>query len=295
MNNAFSKIESIFRFRRLYTLLLPCVCILTLFSCEEILDVNLSGDATQILVVEGSITTDTLSHKVILSFTDDFFKKPEKIMATGAEVTISDGSKTFLLHEEDAGVYITDDTVHGEIGKTYTLNIKLTDDKQYTASDYLNPCADFDSISQTLNYNSLLSGYGYNVLFYGKEPEPAGNYYMFLVYKDNVLYSDTITEAVVSDDEFINGIYIRDYPVFRIRETDLQDYPARITLEMLSVSQQFYDFMIALMTETVWKGSPWDCPPANIPSNISNGGMGYFRASDVKRHSRMFYPSPRMN
>lgn len=278
----------------LYTCLL-----LPLFSCEEIMDVHLTGDSLKNLVVEGSITTDTLSHKVILSYTGDFFEKPEKEMATGAKVTISDGNITYMLHEDADGVYVTDDTVHGVIGKTYTLHIVLTDSSSYSATDFLNPCTDFDSISQSENYNSDPTGtenlYGYDVLFHGKEPEPAGDYYLFLVYKDNVLYSDTITEVTFSDDQFINGIYVTDTKVYSIREIDLQDDPALITLEMLSVNRQFYEFMTALMLETVWKGSPWDGPPANVPGNITNGGRGYFRASDVKRRSRVFTPTPRIN
>jgi hypothetical protein len=263
------------------------------------MNVSFSGNSTKNLVVEGSITTDTLSHAVVLSYTGDFFMKPAKEMASGAEVTISDGNTTFFLHEDTAGLYLTDDTVHGEIGKTYTLNITLSDSSKYSATDYLNPCTDFDSISQTFNYNNDPTGYedayGYDVLFYGLEPEPSGNYYVFLLYKDNVPYSDTITEVTFSDDESINGMYIHDLPVYRIPEADLKDHSALITLEMYSVNRKYYEFMSALMTETVWKGSPWDGPPANVPGNISNGGRGYFRASDVKRKSRMFFPTPRMN
>jgi len=273
--------------------------LILLSSCEEIMDVSFSGDSTKNLVVEGSITADTLSHKVVLSFTGDYFEKPDIDMATGAEVTISDGNTTFFLHEDTAGVYITDDTVHGEIGKTYTLNIRLADNSIFSATDYLNPCINFDSISQSSNYNSDPTGsenrYGYDVLFFGQEPEPAGNYYMFLLYKDNVLYSDTVTEVIFSDDEFINGMYLHDFPVCRIREIDLKDQPALITLEMYSVNRKYYEFMMALMIETVWKGSPWDGPPANVPGNIGNGGKGYFMASDVKRQSLIFRPTPRMN
>jgi len=280
-------------------LILYLCLLLPLFSCEEIMDVQFTGDSSKNLVVEGSITTDTLAHKVILSYTGDYFEKPDKEMATGAEVTISDGNITFKLHEDTDGVYITDDTVHGVIGKTYTLNIILTDSSKYSATDFLKPCSNFDSISQSANYNSDPTGtqslYGYDVLFYGQEPEPAGDYYLFLLYKDNVLYSDTITEVTVSNDQFINGVYISNTKVYNIRESDMQDEPALITLEMLSVNRQFFEFMTALMLETVWKGSPWDGPPANVPGNITNGGKGYFRASDVKRRSRMFKPTPRMN
>jgi hypothetical protein len=283
------------KYKRLFIGHLLITFIFLLTSCEEVMNIKMSGDSAKNLAVEGSITTDTKSHRVVLSYTGDFFGKPGIEMATGAEVSIYDGNTTFLLHEDTTGVYITDDTVHGQIGRTYTLNIKLADSREYTASDYLNPCADFDSIAQTANYNSYFNGYGYDVLFYGREPEPAGNYYMFLLYKDDVLYSDTITEVFFSNDDFINGLYIQNYTVYRIREIDMLEEPAFITLEMYSINRKYYEFLTALMTETIWKGSPWDGPPANIPGNISNGAKGYFMASDVKRHSKLFMWTPRMN
>jgi len=46
------------------------------------------------------------------------------------------------------------------------------------------------------------------------------------------------------------------------------------------------------MLETVWRGTPWDGPPANVPGNINNG-QGVFRAADVKRKTRVFYAMPR--
>jgi hypothetical protein len=285
--------------KHFFTGLILTAFVLLLFSCEEIMDVNLTGDSTRNLVVEGSITTDTLSHKVMLSYSGDYFERPDIAWVTDAEVTISDGTKLFVLHEDTVGVYLTDDTVHGEIGKTYTLNIKLADNSTYTATDYLNPCSAIDSITQSDNYNSDPTGisedYGYDVLFHGQEPEPAGNYYMFLLYKNSVLDSDTITEVSFANDDFINGLYLSDLTVYRIHESALAQGPALITLEMHAVTRKYYEFMLALMKETIWKGSPWDTPPAEIPGNISNGAKGYFRASDVNRRSRVFHPTARMN
>jgi hypothetical protein len=266
-----------------------------LVSCEQILNVNFSGDSTNNLVVEGTITTDTLQHRVVLSYTGDYFKKQDKVMATGAEVSITDGTNTYPLTEKTDGEYYTEGNVHGDTGKTYTLHVKLPDGRQYAASDYLHACNDFDSISQSANYNTFLSGYGYDVLFYGWEPEPAGDYYMYLLYINNVLYTDTITEVSFASDEFVNGNYVRDYQVYRIRELDLKTSPAMVTLEMYSISKQYNEFLSALMIETVWRGSPWDGPPANIPGNVSNGATGFFRASDVKRKSKSFLALPRVN
>ncbi len=192
-------------------------------------------------------------------------------------------------------IYTTEGSVAGKVGKKYTLHVKLPDGREYTASDSLEACADIDSIRQSANYNTFMLGYGYDVLFYGHEPQPAGNHYMYELLINNKLYTDTITEVNFASDEFVNGSFVRDYQVFRISEKDLKEVTSFVTLEMYSISKKYYEFLSALMVETVWRGSPWDGPPANIPGNVSNGGNGFFRASDVKRKSRIFLQLPRAN
>jgi hypothetical protein len=264
-------------------------------SCEEILDIEYQGDNVKRLTVEGMITTDRTRHRVRLSYTGDFFSQSGAEPVSGAEVTISDGEQIHVLNEVRAGTYLTWPDVYGEVGKTYTLHIRLPDGSEYVASETIKACVAIDSIKQTQNYNSFLSGYGYDVLYYGPEPEPAGDHYMYLLYLDEELYSDTITEVSFVSDEFVNGSYVHDFSIYRIREADLVNSPTEVTLEMYSISRQYYDFMTALLLETAWKGSPWDGPPANIPSNISNNAHGYFLAADVKRRTEYFAPTERLN
>jgi len=266
-----------------------------LVSCEEIMNVDFAGDSTKNLVVDGTITTDTTQHMVVLSYTGDYFAITAQEMATGAIVNISEGTNIIPLTELKDGVYATGSTIAGKVGKKYTLNIILPDGREYTASDSIEACSEIDSIRQSPNYNSFMSGYGYDVLFYGHEPQPAGNHYMYNLYINNKLYTDTITEVNFASDEFVNGSFVRDYQVFRIREKDMTDVTSSVTLEMNSISKKYYEFLAALMVETIWRGSPWDGPPANIPGNVSNGGTGFFRASAVKRKTRTFLELPRAN
>jgi hypothetical protein len=282
---------------RINTFIGAGLLLLTITGCEEIMDLRFTGDSGRTLVVEGRITTDTLSHKVVLSWTADYFQKPPREVVTDAIVSISDGQQTFALHEADSGIYLTDSTVFGEPGKTYTLYIQLADGSLYSGSEKLRYCNGFDSIAQSDNYNHLgppgENNYGYDVHFYALEPEPAGDHYMFLLYLDDKLYTDTLFEAVFATDEFINGGYITDLPTHIIPEADFIGDSMKVTLEMQSMSREFYDYLTGLLLETVWRGSPWDGPPANVNGNISNGARGYFRAVDVKRKSRYFYATPR--
>jgi hypothetical protein len=273
-----------------------------LLSCEEMMDVSFSSNVNKKLVVEGVFTTDTTAHQVMLSWTGDYFARDTQNMETDAVVSITDGEKTMILTENinEPGIYRTDSNVYGETGKTYTLNIKLSDSSKYSATESISPLPEIDSITQSGNYNHMeysteKYGYGYDIIYFGPEPEGVGDYYLWSLYINDVLYTDTIFETVFADDEFIDGNYIRDIELFFIKEEEIPGDSAVIRLEMYSISEEYYLFLIGLMLETKWRGSPWDGPPANVPSNISNGARGYFRTSDKKTATMILYKTERIN
>lgn len=251
-------------------------------GCEEYMDITIDGNKEKKLVVEGLITTDTTAHKIVLSRSDDFFNKAEKLMETGAEVTITDGSGIFLLHETSPGIYLTDSDFYGEIGKTYTLNIKLSDTTEYTATETIYPLPEIDSI--LLRYDTTYQD-GIDVLYYGNETAGLGDCYLWSLYVNNVLNTDTLFENVFTDDQFVDGKYINDFELFYIPSDELptEKDTLNFKVEMYSISDKYYDYIVGLMLETAWKGSPWDGPASNSIGNISNGALGYFGASAVKR------------
>ncbi len=279
--------------------LLALFIILT--GCEEMMDVSFSSNAEKRLVVEGAFTTDTTAHQVVLSWTGDYFKREVQTMEPGADVSITDGENIFPLTESttDPGIYRTDSNVYGETGKTYALNIKLTDGAEYSATESISPLPEIDSITQSANYKHMdfsmeLYGYGYDILYYGPEPEGLGDCYLWDLYINDVLYTDTIFERVFSDDEFVDGNYIKDFELFFIKDSDIPGDSTVVSLVMYSISKEYYDFLIGLLLETKWRGSPWDGPPADVPSNISNGAKGYFRASDKKTATIILHNTPRI-
>ena len=72
---------------------------------------------------------------------------------------------------------------------------------------------------------------------------------------------------------------------FEFQEILLEELPntdtLKVTVEMHSISRKYYDFLVAIALETEFNGDLFSGPPANIPSNISNGGLGFFIASAV--------------
>jgi len=119
-----------------------------LTSCTERIDLELDSTYTR-CVIYGEITTDTTSHKVMITRSGDYFGQNAPVGISGAMVSISDGENVFDLTESDfqSGVYLTDSTVYGVPGRTYILsisNVDLLGDgqmKSYEAMSELRPVA----------------------------------------------------------------------------------------------------------------------------------------------------------
>jgi hypothetical protein len=248
-------------------------------ACTESFDVEL--DSTYVrFVVQGSISDERKAHQVSLTKSADYFSNAPAPRITGATITISDGENTFDLTEVSDGLYETD-TIAGEVGKTYTLTIN-SEGETYTSSCYLNYCAPIDLIN--FGYYDWSEYYETNdtmlyILLNALEPETPGDFYLWNVYKNGVLESDTLHEVYFSDDIFVNGNYMYDVMVQLVEDVSIGD---TITLEMQAITEEYYNYITQLMTETIWNMGPLDGPPANPAGNISNGAMGFFLAYSVE-------------
>lgn len=262
--------------------------ILLLSSCTEPYDTELDSGYVR-LVVQGSITNELKPHQVYLSKSADYFSNEAAPRVTGADVSISDGENTFYLSEISDGIYETD-TIAGEVGKTYTLTI-TTEGETYEASCYLNYCPPIDSINfgfYDLSAYDIIDSSAY-ILLNAMEPATPDNYYMWNAYRNGVLETDTLNEVYFSDDQFINGYYMYDAEVAWVRKVEVDD---TITLEMLAITEEYYDYLNQVMTVTEWNMGPFGGPPANPNGNImevnNNGNnnddpLGFFLAYSVFR------------
>ncbi|MDF1549827.1 MAG: DUF4249 family protein, partial [Bacteroidales bacterium] len=100
---------------------------LTLFSCTELIKIDLADGNSNRLVVEGSITNELKIHAVTLSRTGEYFLNQPTKRELNANVSISDGDTLINLFDpEGDGTYETDKEVAGKVGHTYTLDIELS-------------------------------------------------------------------------------------------------------------------------------------------------------------------------
>src|SRR5512138_3252199 len=271
-----------------YLPLLVLLIIVTagLSSCTERIDIQLDETYTR-LVVDGSVSSDTMAYRVELTKTADYFYNSPIPRVTSAILSISDGENTYPLHETDpgaSGVYLTEPTFAAQAGKTYTLSIALeepiTGQKQFEASCRTEPVTHLDSI--TIGYQPDWGDNGvWEIKVYAQEPGDQVNYYMFNYYRNDTLMTDSIAKVVVSDDKYFNGNYINGLTAIYIDNSNGWEtlHPGdKVTIRMSGITKEYYNFVtqvqMAGLNIPFFSG-----PPANVQGNITNGGIGFFSAS----------------
>ncbi|MDX9769493.1 MAG: DUF4249 family protein, partial [Tenuifilaceae bacterium] len=191
-------------------LLLTLVVGLKWSSCTEVIDIELDSTYTR-PVIFGQITTDTTVHRVTITSTGDYFKNSPPQGISGADVEIFDGTTYYPLNESETekGVYLTQPNFYGEVGKTYTLlvsNLDLLGDgvlTSHSASSTILPLGDVDSIRVV--YRQLWQGW--EVQGFAKDPADTRDFYKFLIYINNELQTDSLSNYSLVDDTFFNGEY----------------------------------------------------------------------------------------
>ena len=220
-----------------------------MYGCTENMDIKLDSTYTR-LIVDASISTDTTTHKVLLTKTASYFDSSNPLPVTGAIITIDDGTNTFPLTENNLtpGMYETAPNVYGVVGKTYNLTIKNIDinndgvTETYNASSTINYVTKIDSIQAPYKGNNP-ERMSYQIMLFAQDP-PTKDYYMFEIYKNGVLQTDTLREVRFSDDELFNGNYVYGLPVgsLRDRKGGEQGHPGDVvTVEMRSITKEYYN------------------------------------------------------
>ena len=278
-----------------YNIILFVFISLVFASCSEEVELELDKSFTRI-VVDGQISTDTLAHCIRLRTSSSYFYNQTPPVLSGAKVELNDGFQTFVLTEKPigSGNYYTDSLVFGVEGRNYKLSISDVDlskdgnKTSFLAKEYLNPGWQPDSIRTNPKVNHE-GKTGYEILLFGKEPGDRADFYFWNYYVNGKLGSDTLYKTAFTDDQFFNGLYVQGFPIFNFIEAKEGD---TIQVETMSISNDYYKFAYALIVEAMFGGGGIMGPPANVPTNIKEGGLGYFKATSIRRNS---YIIPKKN
>ena len=286
---------SFLTYRKFAWFLLVTVFIL---SCTERIDIELDS-TTRRLVVQGAVTSDSVRHRVLLTTSSDYFSNMASPQVSGAVVEISFDNQTHTLAENPffPGLYETAVAFRGVAGTTYELHIRQVDVdedgqyEEYHAESTMQGGAELESIA--LRYFSTPIVNGYQVLMWARHLPEQRDWFGFRIRKNGILLTDSLsTYTTFSDDLFDDG-YLPGFPVGFLSDDD----PAQrvnsgdtIIFELESIDQAYYDFVNDAQLEMIGNIPLFSGPPANIRSNISNGGMGIFAAYSILRTATIHEP-----
>ena len=254
--------------------------LLILISCEEKTDFELNPSQTNTLVIDAHLTNENKQQEIRLSKT---FLSPngEAEPASGAEiwVTFDESQVNFIEAPSTPGLYKTEVAGATAINTLYHLHVAY-ENKGYEAEAFMIPVANPNPITFSLVPQSGLYRINWNNGQYSQSEEA--------MYEADIRWGHLLPQAI--EDSLtrarllfytLNTIDV-SYLIFpQNKEEVLFPEGAIAVLKKYSLTPAYGDFLRALLAETEWQGSLFEEARGNLPTNISNGGLGYFSASSV--------------
>jgi len=262
-------------------LLIIIFSLFLLNSCEKEIDLDLEDQSGQI-VIEGNVTDQAGPYYVKITKSVAFTQPNQYPAIENAQVVLSDNTgQTETLQYIGNGRYQTS-TFVGQSGRTYTLKIQA-EGKEYISTSTMPEAVVFEGLDQ----DSFIVGgeTSYTLLPVFTDPQALGNRYLFS-YKVNNNSKQYFSEF---SDNVNNGMP-NQRPLILPNDDgeDPDDIKVvvgdTIHVEMQCIDQNVYTFYSALL-QLSGGGPGGGITPANPPSNISNGALGYFSAHTVRKKS----------
>ena len=236
-------------------------------SCTERIELDLDT-AEPILIIEGSVSNTAKPQIIRVSQTIGYFDARPPTPVEHATVTVSDTTGIYDFPEFEPGVYLSSGFLAGVPGREYTLTVE-TGGKVYTATSVMPYPPKVDSINFSQDPEDPLL---YHIRLYAPESPTPGDHYLFGVYRESIYLSDNLTKKTFASDRLINGKYLYGLPVQTVEAKP----GARITLQVASIPQEFFEYCLSILRVTVYNDNPFEQAPANVQGNISGHALGFF-------------------
>jgi hypothetical protein len=261
--------------------LLAILLIFLLFeSCEEQADWALQQGSNDYVVVDGIITNELKTQTISLSKpVKGFNDQPQPV--TGATVLVSSNQVVYGFHEDTLhpGIYKSDKAFAGVKNKTYTLNI-TSGSKVFSAKAALAPPVDFNF----LLYKKSLADNLYRITWVANTYNPVRS----AMYEIMLDWSSVPGYENLNPDSCRAKLYYYSLTTLDVSEVfaptlEKMAFPAGtlITERRYSLTDEHAAYIRALLLETTWQGGFFNTATANIPTNISEGGLGFFGTCGV--------------
>lgn len=268
------------------TLLIGIMLILS--GCEKAIEIDYQSTPPDVIVIDGIITNEQKAHLVRLTH-PVVNPNDTPLPVAGAVVMIYDADSVWNLIESQTnpGNYYSPVWFLPVVGRTYTLLVN-TDDKSLTAKAVMTKPLAFFKARYAKGNNDL-----YHIV-------PASNPYnpnRAAMYKVNLDWSFLPSYRNQNPDECRAVVFYYTLPTLDVNEilaptSETVWFPAGtyVVETRYSLSDEHAAFIRALLLNTTWNGGLFDGDQASLPTNLNEGGVGFFGACGVVTRSFFVLP-----
>lgn len=274
--------------------------ILTLFSLTactswdyfNIDEFPMSNSAHEIeLYIDGGITSQLAFYAITIAKPGSYLNntKPEYISDATVFITSQTDTIYFLSTDildgkkSERPSFKTKDKVKADVGKSYTLTV-IYNGKTYTATDSIVEVEPIDYKTIKLPKTHSNASSSDKLYFFSLNKHEFG-------YKTPNIWVWLESSMILEDNNYLNYGSLKSYShrgaepqgVFsteRINVASLGNATDSILTVKYSLSEKYYNYLRALFIETDWQESKFSGIPGNLPTNFSEGALGFFHVCD---------------
>ncbi len=259
--------------RHILVYLLGCLLI---FGCEEKSNWPTTPDQAPALVVEALLTNEFKHQEIQLSLTQSQINEvPTPV--TDAELFVSAAGNLFSFSADPAspGLYKSTIPFAVSFGHTHQLTIDWNG-AIYKSSSTLSSVGVLPEIF-------FLPAFGDSSKLRIQENIPLYSNFEQAMYQFDIDWS---TQTGTPEDRA--RVYFYTFSDFHINE--IQPPPkepirfpigSEVIVRKYGLDDEFAQFLLAVQVSTTWNGNLFYSSSSSVPSNISNGGLGYFATCGV--------------
>ena len=266
-------------------------------GCTEIIELDLETENER-LVVDAVLSNQDKSFIVKLSRSVPYFSTEPAPPVNHAQIEIiNENTKHRIELTEDtllSGIYhskaIPGLLVPGDTLKLLINNVDLKGNgevENYWATAEMPEAVKLDSAEIVYNSDRII----WQILANFQDPKDINNFYQFKVVQNDNVLTRRPDDIRIYSDELIDGNYVNGGWMHTIdagsEKPQFVDGD-KIALQLISISETYFNFITAIHLETNTSVPLFDGPAANAQGNISGNALGIFTLTAVSEFIVIF-------
>lgn len=253
------------------------IAVLFLVSCEEPSDFPTTTDHEQKLVVQALITNEFRIQEIQLSLSiNDLNQLPDPV--TNATLEIMTQNNSFQFTHDRNGLYKSDVPFSTSQGLEHVLMINWNGDEYLATSSDTTYVAPMPPIEFMPVQND-------SSLFRIMETIP-----IYSGFEQSMYQFDLDWRMITGDSSAIARIYEYTFSNIHINQVipppkDVIRFPSgtQVIVSKYGLNDDYAEFLMSTLLSTEYNGNVFYSSLSSPPSNVSNGGLGYFSVARTLR------------